>query len=488
MTISSLRLLTIGAAFAAGAIAQNDACSGAIALLPGSNGPFSNVGSTLSAPAWPCGSIANDVWFTFQAAANGTVTVDTCGASIDTVLQVFQGSCNSLVSIGCNDDGCGTASTLTFPVVGYDVYKVRVAGYGGVTGSFPVRLQGPVIGSYQAYNVVNGLGCIRNPASFYEQFPGPTVDLSNSSITMIPSGGGYFVTQSTPTFHAPSAAAIVLPLGDDNSVSVPLASPLAYPGGTTSVLDVCSNGFVAMATGNSPTTLSGPGMINQPATAYFVTSDYDPSILFGGRVKYELVAGKHCVTWDGVWAFAGNASTARTFQIQFDTTNGNVHYVFQGLNTVNGLAVGYSPGGSSYDNGSMDISAAVTSSFQLPAVDGLPLTVTPVTRPIVGGTWTMDVTNFPATSAIGFDIIGLSDPGIDDLVAIGMPGCSLRSSLDVLSSWAPGGAAHSYSIGIPPIPALIGQQIHTSSAVFVPGINAFGAITGNGVTGHMGDW
>lgn len=232
MTIRVLRSLSIGCALSAVVLAQNNSCAGAIALLPGSNGPFTNVGSTTSAPTWPCGNSVNDVWFSFQASATGNVTVDTCGASIDTVLQVFSGGCGSLVSLGCNDDSCNTASSVTVPVQVGGTYRVRVAGYGGVTGAFPVNVQGPVVGTAYANQTITGQGCIRNPASFYEVLQGGfAVDLSNTSFTMIPSGGAYFVTQGNPVFVQPSAAAIVLPLGDDTTVAVPLAAPMNYPGG-----------------------------------------------------------------------------------------------------------------------------------------------------------------------------------------------------------------------------------------------------------------
>lgn len=489
MKLSSLRPFAVSIAVASSLLAQNNECAGAIALLPGTNGPFSNFGSTTSAPAWPCGSGVNDVWFSFQAASDGAVTVDTCGASIDTVLQVFEGNCGSLVSRGCNDDGCQTASTLTVPVQAGTNYRVRVAGYGGVTGTFPVHLQGPVVGSSQAFNTTRGVGCQRHPASFYEYFNAGTCDLSGSSLTMMPSGGGYFVTQSNPTFLAPSASAIVLPLIDDSFVNVPLSTPMPHPGGTTSSLLVCSNGFVSVPSIGTPSSFVGPlGMLAEAATGWYIHDDFDPSILLGGRVKFEQVGSKACITWDGVWAFFGTAASARTFQFQFDTSNGNVHLVFQNVSTANPLLVGYSPAGPSYDGGSIDLSAAMQSSFQLPAVDGLPLTVTPTTRPILGGSWSMSVTNIPASSTLGIDILGFTDPGIDDLTFLGMPTCGLRASLDVVSPWLPLGAPHTYAIAIPQAPSVIGLHLYTTSAVFAPGLNAFGAISGNGIDGQIGDW
>ena len=483
--------LSVAVALTASLAAQSNSCVGAPSLIVGTNGPFTNAGSTTSAPVWPCGNAANDVWFKFTTTTAGNVTVDTCGASIDTVLQVFSGTCSNLVSVGCNDDGCGTASSVTFAGQANTQYLLRVAGYGGVIGSFPVRLQGPVVGGTYAANIITGRGCVARPASFYQGFSAGTVDLDFTSLTMIPSAGNYFVTQSNPSYLPPTAAAIVLPLGDDTDITVPLSSPMNYPGGTTSVLVVSANGQVSMATGNSPTIgLSSSGLLNAPAAIHAIAADYDPTILFGGRVKFEQVGSKACVTWDGVWGFgATTAASARTFQFQFDTSNGNVHYVFQNLNIPNySLVVGYSPGGTSYDGGPVDISAIAQSSLQLPAQDGLPLTLTPTTRPVLGGGWSMDVTNFPATSTLGVDIIGFSDPGIDDLASLGLPGCGLRASLDVLGPWVPAGSVHTYTIGLPANPTLLNQLIHTSAAAFVPGINAFGAITANGVTGVIGDF
>ncbi len=59
-----LLALSLVATIGGHALAQDD-CSGAILVVGGPNGPYSNVGSTTSAPAWPCGAGANDVWFLY---------------------------------------------------------------------------------------------------------------------------------------------------------------------------------------------------------------------------------------------------------------------------------------------------------------------------------------------------------------------------------------------------------------------------------------
>src|SRR5690606_9575077 len=106
------------------------------------NGPFTNVGATTSAPAWPCATGGNDVWFSYVATATGSTIFRTCGAGYDTALQVFDGAggCGALVSLGCNDDSCGLQSSLTIPTVMGTTYFVRVGGYNSATGTFPLEI------------------------------------------------------------------------------------------------------------------------------------------------------------------------------------------------------------------------------------------------------------------------------------------------------------------------------------------------------------
>ena len=90
--------------------------------------------------------------------------------------------------------------------------------------------------------------------------------------------------------------------------------------------------------------------------------------------------------------------------------------------------------------------------------------------------------------AIGVDVFGLVDPGIDDLSVLGAPNCGLRASLDALNAWVVAGSSHAYSLAIPNNAALLNLQIYTTNAVFqIPSQNALGAITSNGVAGIIGN-
>jgi hypothetical protein len=362
----------------------------------------------------------------------------------------------------------------------------------GVDAAAPVIEIGYTFGSgTPATNTTLGQGCVRAFASFYENFAtSAAFDLSNSGFTMLPAGNGYIVLQALTTYVTPSGAAAVLALTDDSETQVTLSSPFTYPGGSTGALTVCSNGYVSVAAGNGTGfTPSSATMLNAPQTGWWNWHDYNPAA--GGQVKFEQSGGIAYVTFEGVQDFGGSGpATANTFQFQFDTGTGAVHVLFQTMSAGgNGRLVGYSPGGNSSDPGSMDLSAALTGTFNVQAPDVLPLTLAGATRPVLNSSWNLNVTNVPAAGTIGVDIFGLSDPGVVDLGFLGAPGCGARASLDVLNAWIVTGATHGYSLSIPNNPALVNFHVFTQSAVFQPGVNTLlgGVITSNGIDGKIGD-
>ena len=215
-----------------------------------------------------------------------------------------------------------------------------------------------------------------------------------------------------------------------------------------------------------------------------------------GNVLFEEVGGVACLTWNGVIGYVGTApgTVPSTFQFQFELATGNVNLVFQSLDTVSisgwgggeGWVVGYSSTGISLDPGSSDLSALTT--VVLPPADVLPLTLAGTTRPVLGSSWNLVTSNIPAAGLLGVDVFGFADPGINDLFFLGAPGCGLRASLDVTSTWFVGGATHGYSLTIPSSASLLNVHVFTTSAVFLnPPINALGAITSNGIEGMIGN-
>ena len=485
------------AAFAPTLLAQvpNDDCGNAVVVINGLNGPFTNVGATTSFP-WPCANGGNDVWFLYQSGAAGTLQVDLCGqATYDSALEILDGAggCGGLATLGCNDDSCGLQSSVTATLPGAGIYYIRVGGWNSNSGTFSLNVNGPGGGgggSVLATNTALGQGCIRQFASFYEYFAAsPAFDLANSSMTMLFTGASYFMLPGINAFVPPSANAAVLTLGDDANTSVTLATAFPYAGGTTTSLSVCSNGYVSVnAAGNGTGyTPNVNNMLGAANTGWWIWHDLNPSLTGSGQVKFEEIGGIAYVTWDGVYSYG--TTNAETFQLQFDTANGNVHFVFGAVGGVgNGYLVGYSPGGASVDPGNRDLSATLPATFATDAADVVPLALVGTSRPVTGTNWNLSVSNVPATGLLGVDVFGLSDPGLNDLFFLGAPGCGLRAALDVTNGWLVSGPTHTYSLPIPSNPTLLNLNLYTTSAVFqVPQVNALGAITSNGVQGMVGN-
>jgi hypothetical protein len=126
----------------------NDACSNATAIIAGVySGNTANANNDGSAS---CGSsnTSRDVWFSYFAPTSGTVDINTCGSSYDTVLSVHTGcpgtTANQLAG-GCNDDapgnGCGGRdSRIVMPVTAFTTYYIRVSGFNGASGFFFLSL------------------------------------------------------------------------------------------------------------------------------------------------------------------------------------------------------------------------------------------------------------------------------------------------------------------------------------------------------------
>lgn len=485
----SILALALASGFAA---AQGDDCTDPQPVTVGTYGPYSTVGATSSMPAvWPCEPTAgNDVWFVAQANANGTATFDTCGSSFDTVLEVFDGTggCGALISLGCNDDSCGTRSLVTVNVTTGQLLYIRVGGWNLATGSFILNVAGDlgtVSGFADATNY--GIGCYDGRASFYEVIPNPAnFDLSFSTFTMVPSTGGYLIASGLSTFVQPTANAQVLPMGDDSTVTVPLTVPFPIPGGTTPSLEVCSNGYVSTTTGNGQSAvLNVVGFLNSPASCWRNWHDYDPSA--GGQVLFEEIAGVAYFTWDQVadWNVPGSAST---WQFQFDASNGFVTYAFEQMSLTgsggggNGHLIGYSPGGASLDPGNTDLSAAIPATFSILSADLFDLKLDASSRPILGTSISLDTSNVPANAGIGLLLLGSVqiDPGID-LAVIGMPGCRGYVQFVASSVLFPSGGAAAFPLTIPGTVGLAGQSLFAQSAMFSAGVNVFGAVSSNGV-------
>jgi hypothetical protein len=113
----------------------SNTCSTATPISGTGTFPFSNIGATTDGPA-TCGALGADVWFDWTAPSTDSFQVTTCGgASFDTVIAVYSGSSCVGTELGCNDDSCGVQSVVGFNATAAGVYKIRIGGFAGATGS-----------------------------------------------------------------------------------------------------------------------------------------------------------------------------------------------------------------------------------------------------------------------------------------------------------------------------------------------------------------
>ena len=116
-------------------------------LVGGGVWPFDTTGATTGvdpSPAAFCfgtllGEFNKDIWFTYHATKSGDTRIYTCGSFFNSDLAVYQGDCASLLTLGCNGDGCAGsgegdpfASEVTVPVLAGETYLIRLGGSSSV--------------------------------------------------------------------------------------------------------------------------------------------------------------------------------------------------------------------------------------------------------------------------------------------------------------------------------------------------------------------
>lgn len=135
---AAIVLLVLASTAEVKAVPAHDECANAIVVTAGV--PYSN--STVGATgiySSTCGwNDTLDVWHRFTPTTTGQVLISLCGSSFDTTLSVFDG-CGG-TELACNDDYCELQSGLQIELTGGQPCYIRVAGYGGETGSYTLTI------------------------------------------------------------------------------------------------------------------------------------------------------------------------------------------------------------------------------------------------------------------------------------------------------------------------------------------------------------
>jgi hypothetical protein len=340
-----------------------------------------------------------------------------------------------------------------------------------------------------------GVGCGGSArASFHATF-GPAAAagaLAGGGYTMRGSASGYTLEVLQSSFVPPSALATALALGDDGELQVPIGLPFPHPAGVATSLWIGANGTVGLGSlaGLQPNrwTPNAAGLLAAPASGWYLWHDFAPSLPGSGPVRCELRGGRFLVTWDGVRSYGGlSTDPPNAFQFQFDTANGDVHFVCQSLGSrgVTDFVLGYSPAGPSLDPGPVDLGDGLPLAL-LADLPPLGLVVAPA--PVLGALLVFATEHIPASAVLAMQVVGfgLFEPGLD-LGAFGAPGC--LQSVDL--RWAtlvpllrPGSDV--YAVVVPNVAALAGLAVGSQSLALAPGANALGVVTSNGVRSVLG--
>lgn len=92
------------------------------------------------------GSDTNSVWWTWTAAGDGTVVIDTLGSSFDTSLAIYTGTqVNELMVVASNDDTFGLQSQVIFDAVAGQTYQIAVDGFGANVGNITLNLEADTV-------------------------------------------------------------------------------------------------------------------------------------------------------------------------------------------------------------------------------------------------------------------------------------------------------------------------------------------------------
>ena len=355
------------------------------------------------------------------------------------------------------------------------------------TGASTLATRPPGGGGTVASATAYGTGCYTRYGAYAQTFATGTFDLGGTAVVTntiqhAPIAGGYTVQAGGNTWFPPASANLGL---TDDSVSAAITLPFAFsfPGGATTQVRMCSNGYLWL---NGTSTVADfqptvTTLVAGPARLAPLWMDLNPQQ--GGSCHYDVDPSNTAVyfTWNAVPHFtSGAAAAGNSCQLVLRNT-GAVEFRYRSIGSqLATCLVGRSRGVSTLPPNT-DLSVAMP--FPVTS-DAAGLAFTAVNRPILGTSQTLNVTNVPApASSIGLVLVGFTqvNPGTN-LAFLGAPDCFLYNPGTLIQTLFPLAGSTPWSLAIPNTPALANSHVYVQAAALVPpGSNAFGALTSNGV-------
>ena len=362
-----------------------------------------------------------------------------------------------------------------------------LATFGTASAFCPVCRFGYSVPAAAAITKPYGQGCYDRRQSFYQTFQGGGFDLGGwpvHSFLLTPANSGYTVSPGSNTWYTPVSAG--LNLTDDSVAYVSLPQSFVSPAGATNQLTICSNGFVTLngsSTNTSYVPTAAALLAGEPRFC-LLWADILPNSTF--NVKAESGPGNmYYVTWANVPTYPTyGTSGVVTIQLAMNLNTGTVEFRYQGCTVPSPSLVGWSPGVSSLDPGGCnlhDLPFATSPDRASPQLSASP-------RAVTGYTVTYTVSRIDPTAYFSLLMmnVGGVDPGVE-LSILGMPSCWLYVNFPpAVMHVLLGIPTATFQLTIPNSPSLAGIGIDNQAAVWVPGLNPFGAVTSNGLVTIVG--
>ncbi|MGE0145021.1 MAG: hypothetical protein AB7T19_17190 [Planctomycetota bacterium] len=352
-----------------------------------------------------------------------------------------------------------------------------------LTPTGPLWLVAPRVGCVPAGSTRFGRGCPQSTVA-YEEFDFATFDLANTAYLFTPTGAGYSVTTCTTNCFDPNFQNNLNLADDATSGPLNLGFNFNFPGGSSSAIDVSSNGFLwidaTQSFGDRCCDGDAATFLADPPSICPLWMDLDPSS--GGGVYFDALPGRAMVTWSNVPEFGGGSTVDAQVQLFAD---GRVLIAFGAALNVNHIALtGISTVSGAADPGEIDFSQAVPFRF---GGGGNPITLDAVfgSRPVLGTTFSMETLHLPAGTLLGVLGVGFQQLAVD-LSLLGLEGCSLYQSGEATLPLALSLPSATVNLAIPNLATLVGASVYGQSIVVAPGVNVGGIATSNGLRITLG--
>lgn len=356
-----------------------------------------------------------------------------------------------------------------------------------------------------ATRIEYGTGCY--DGALYELFsPAISFDLNNTGVRFTPNAsGGYTVSAIPLNYVAPLSAGITtVTTGtlDDGLSEQTLPFTLAFPGGSTSIIRMCTNGFVWLDGTSTLTSLAPTSalLLTSPARLAPAWTDWNANPAGsggGGTVHFDVDPSNsvaYC-TWNGIGAYGYTATIGgpafSTFQAQIHNS-GVIEYHYVSVNNpyaIKQVLTGIKTNvGTVADGGSKDLSALLGNAIYVD--DGLDagLRLAASARPILGTSLDLVATNVAPTAMLTGFVLSLGSlPSGVELSSLGMPGCFQYLDLGLATTLGISFASPALqALSFPNDAAYTGMPIHAQAVSFVAGVNFLGGVSSNGVRLQLG--